>query len=248
MDLILMFAILMILFYVSKSFMSYENNSQIVNNTIDYEALEQEAKIIVALMAKVAKADGIVSTLEAELLSNTFDDFASTFDNKDEIRTQLKEIYYSEKDKNDNIVFLTKELYTRTKFSYKKRLKILEYLLNMAFIDLEYTQSEEDVIITIAENLEIKQDDFIKMLNAFKDAYTTFKQQTNHDLEQAYKILGVNKDIDLNSLKKTYRKLVKQNHPDIVSGKGLGEEEIQKATIKLQEINAAYELIKSKIN
>jgi len=52
----------------------------------------------------------------------------------------------------------------------------------------------------------------------------------------------------MKDIKKAYRKLVKDNHPDIITGRGLGEDEIQKATIRLQEINSAYELIKKQKN
>jgi DnaJ like chaperone protein len=246
MDLLLMFVVIIVLFYVSKSFMNYNVVVQ-SGGTIDYDSLEVEAKIIVALMSKVAKADGKVSELEAELLSNTFTDFASTFENSESMREELKSIYYNEKDLDDNTTFLTQELYKLTRHSYAKRIRILEYLLNMAFIDLEYAQSEEDIIITIAENLEIKQEDFMKILNAFKEAYATFQSQSHDNLDDAYKTLGVTASDDLASVKKAYRKLVKENHPDIISGKGLGEDEIQKATIRLQEINAAYDLIKTKL-
>jgi DnaJ like chaperone protein len=248
MDLVLMFVVVIVLFYVSKSFMSYNTDIENSSNTIDYETLEIEAKIIVALMSKVAKADGIVTELEAELLSHTFSDFASTFENQKQIREELKSIYKTEKDKDDNLEFLTQELYKLTKHSYSKRLKILEYLLNMAFIDLEYAQEEEDIIITIAENLEIKQDDFIKLLDAFKEAYSSFASKTHDNIQEAYKILGVDANSDMKDIKKAYRKLVKDNHPDIITGRGLGEDEIQKATIRLQEINSAYELIKKQKN
>jgi DnaJ like chaperone protein len=246
MDLLLMFVVVLVLFYVSKSFMNYNVVIE-SGGSVDYDSLEVEAKIIVALMSKVAKADGKVSELEAELLSNTFTDFASTFENSEEMREELKSIYYNEKDLDDNTTFLTQELYKLTRHSYAKRIRILEYLLNMAFIDLEYAQSEEDIIITIAENLEIKQEDFLKILNAFKEAYARFATQSHDNLDEAYKTLEVSASDDLSSVKKAYRKLVKENHPDIISGKGLGEDEIQKATIRLQEINAAYDLIKSKL-
>lgn len=242
MDIILIIIVASILIYVSKSFMSFEQAP--IDNS---NSLEVEAKLIVALMSKVAKADGRICELEAELLSHTFSDFANSFSNPLSIRKELKEIYENEKDLDDNIEFLALELYKLTKFSYKKRVRILEYLLNMAFIDKEYTDEEESVIITIAEKLEIKQEDFITILNAFKEVYEKIKNSNENSLEQAYKILGVNSKSDTKEIKIAYRKLVKENHPDIISGKGLGENAIKEATIRLQEINSAYEKIKSNL-
>ena len=63
-------------------------------------------------------------------------------------------------------------------------------------------------------------------------------------LDDAYKILGVNKNDDLNTIKKAYRKLVRQYHPDIIKSQGKSEEYIKEATAKTQEINQAYEMIK----
>mgnify|MGYP000143707800 FL=1 len=45
-------------------------------------------------------------------------------------------------------------------------------------------------------------------------------------------------------IKKAYRKLVKEHHPDIVTGQGASQSIIEEATAKLQVINEAYELIK----
>ncbi len=53
---------------------------------------EHEAGLLVALMAKVAKADGRVNELEAELLSLTFSDIAKAFENAEAIREALKAI------------------------------------------------------------------------------------------------------------------------------------------------------------
>ena len=245
MDLILLIIIVAVIVYISKSFMKFEVAVQ-NGEDIDYNALEIEAKLIVALMAKIAKADGRVSELEAELLSNTFTDFAETFENKDEIRAELKDIFYTEKELDDNTVFLSQELYKLTRHQYNKRVRILEYLLTMAFIDRELAPQEEDLLITIAENLEIRQEDFIRFLNAFKETYTSFNNSRAQKRASTdfHEVLGVTKDADFATIKKAYRDLVKQHHPDIISGKGLGEEEVQKATIKLQEINEAYEELK----
>jgi DnaJ like chaperone protein len=46
-------------------------------------------------------------------------------------------------------------------------------------------------------------------------------------------------------LKKAYRKLMNQNHPDKLVAKGLPEEMLDIATQKTQGIKAAYELIKN---
>jgi DnaJ like chaperone protein len=64
-------------------------------------------------------------------------------------------------------------------------------------------------------------------------------------LQEAYEILGVSETVSDTDLKKAYRRLMNQHHPDKLVAKGLPEEMIRLATEKTQEIKKAYELIKT---
>ena len=63
------------------------------------------------------------------------------------------------------------------------------------------------------------------------------------DLDAAYEILGVDAGASAADVKKAYRRLMSQHHPDKLVAKGLPEEMMQIATEKTQKIRAAYELI-----
>ena len=54
-----------------------------------------------------------------------------------------------------------------------------------------------------------------------------------------YEILGVSRNASKNTIKKAYRRLAMQYHPDKV--KSLGEEFRKIAEEKMKEINAAYQ-------
>ena len=205
---------------------------------------EHEAGLLIALMAKVAKADGKVSELEAELLKNVFTDIALLFENDTEIREELKKIYNKEKETYVNTVEIAKKYFKLTKNQYQKRLKVLEYLLNLAFIDGEFSEAETMIIEDIALAIEIKKDDLTRLIEQFEAYYQSKKSNAKMDLAKAYSELEIEESIDNESLKKHYRKLVKQYHPDIVTGQGADQSEIETATRKLQSINEAYEIIK----
>ncbi len=64
-----------------------------------------------------------------------------------------------------------------------------------------------------------------------------------NQLEKAYRTLGVTSSTNDGEVKKAYRKLMSQNHPDKLVSKGLPEEMIKLATQKTQEIKLAYETI-----
>ena len=59
----------------------------------------------------------------------------------------------------------------------------------------------------------------------------------------AYRVLGVAADASDAELKKAYRRLMSQNHPDKLAAKGLPESMREMAEQKTREITAAYELI-----
>ena len=63
-------------------------------------------------------------------------------------------------------------------------------------------------------------------------------------INESYAVLGVSATVTDAELKKAYRRLMSQHHPDKLIAKGLPEEMIQIATDKSQEIQKAYEQIK----
>jgi DnaJ like chaperone protein len=120
----------------------------------------------------------------------------------------------------------------------------MEYLLNLAFIDKDFSETERMITEDISNALKIKHQDFENLINTFEAFYLNQASSNALSLEKAYEILESNSSDDDTVIKKNYRKLVKQFHPDIMSGRGESQNIIDEATIKLQEINEAYELIK----
>jgi DnaJ like chaperone protein len=65
------------------------------------------------------------------------------------------------------------------------------------------------------------------------------------ELTDPYVILGLSYSADEDELKQTYRKLVRENHPDSLMARGVPAEFIKLATDKLAAINTAYEKIRA---
>jgi DnaJ like chaperone protein len=67
-------------------------------------------------------------------------------------------------------------------------------------------------------------------------------------LDDAYKALGVTKDSSDAEVKRAWRKLMSQYHPDKLMGQGVPEDMIKMATEQAKEIQLAYDLIKKSRN
>ncbi len=246
MEIVVLIIVIAILFFIGKNYKTeeFKNINLKTKDRFEGDLLHHEAGLLVALMAKVSKADGKVCELEAEVLKHTFTDISSHFQNSDEIREKLKVLYETEKNSFDNLIDICNKLYNLTKNEYHKRVKIMEYLLNLAFIDKEFSSTERMITEDISNALKIKIEDFNNLVNTFQAFYTQQASNKAISLEKAYEILESNPSDDATTLKKNYRSLVKKHHPDIISGQGASQNIIDEATKKLQEINEAYELIK----
>jgi DnaJ like chaperone protein len=64
-------------------------------------------------------------------------------------------------------------------------------------------------------------------------------------LEDAYAVLNVSADASDAEVKRAYRRLMSQHHPDKLVAKGLPEEMMKLATQKTHEIRQAYDRVKA---
>jgi len=242
-QLILIFGVVAVLVYLFRSHLSsYDYTQKREPSPKQNHDLVEEYGTVVALMAKVAKADGQVGELEAELISNIFDDIVGELDKPQEMRGRLKEIFKMEKEGGHSV----KELaHNFLEFSDAfKQQKILEFLINLAFIDGTFSKSEAHVIEEVAYIFKISPKNYNKILENYRAFYAKRANSSAMNLKQAYELLNCKDGDSLDLVKKAYRKLVKEHHPDIVRGRGENDEAIEKANERLQDINAAYEQIK----
>lgn len=135
----------------------------------------------------------------------------------------------------------------------------MEVQISMAMADGIVHQQERSVLHEVGKSLGFPGfmiDQLIKMVQAQQRFYQHSRQQggehggpgyqpaSGPSVEQAYQVLGVKSSDDQQTVKKAYRRLMSQHHPDKLVAKGLPEQMIKMATEKTQEIKAAYELIK----
>lgn len=232
-------------YWIFKSYSRYTAYSQAAfkNFSVSKESLKKsDLGLFVALVAKVAKADGRVDALEAQLIGMMFDDISNVFPQPEKTKDILKEIFNEEKERSDNIQDIAHALGSAIKRDRAKQQQFMGFLIQLAFIDGEVSQSEDLVLQTIASAFEFDPDAYHAIFDQFEKMMKNAQPKAN--ISDAYKLLGVSESDDLNTIKKAYRKLIRQYHPDIIKSQGKSEAYMQEATAKTQEINQAYEMIK----
>lgn len=195
----------------------------------------------IALVAKVAKADGRVSELEAQLIGMMFDDISKVFNEKEKTRGILKEIFNEEKEKEDTKE-VAQSLNNLLGRSILKRRQFVEFLIQLAFVDDGLSSDEDRVLRIIVHELNIATSDYEAILHKFENMKKG--QPQSMSIEEASKVLGVQPTDDFATIKKTYRNLVREYHPDIMVSQEKDAAYIEEATAKMQEINQAYQILK----
>jgi DnaJ like chaperone protein len=173
MEIIIFIAVVIIFILLNKDYNSKDFQHIKVNVKQDLKGNleDHEAGLLISLMAKVAKADGKVCELEAAMLRHTFTDISLVFNDNENIREQLKAIYANEKESFSNTIEISKKYLKLTKNDYNKRLKVMQYLLNLAFIDGDYSDTEKMIVEDIAKAIEIKENDLNNLITEFKKNY-----------------------------------------------------------------------------
>lgn len=234
-----------VFYYIFKSYSKYTDYSKeaFKNFSVSYESIKNsELGLFVALVSKVAKADGKVDALEAQLIGIMFDDISGVFPEPEKTKDILKRIFDEEKQRADNVEELAQKLSQATKRDKAKEHQFMGFLIQLAFIDGEVSESEEEILATIAQALEFDPNAYHAIFDQFEQIIKNVKPKEN--IADAYALLGVSESDDMSSIKKAYRKLVRQYHPDIIKSQGKSDAYMEEATAKTQEINQAYEMIK----
>lgn len=108
---------------------------------------------------------------------------------------------------------------------------------------------EHAMLVRIARRLGLSEADVSQLeslLRATTGSQSAAGGEPSSDrLADAYAALGITSDAGPAEVKRAYRKLISQNHPDKLAARGLPESMRPVAEERSRELNAAYDLIKS---
>ncbi len=191
-----------------------------------------------SVMGYIAKCDGRVSRDEIKLAEAVMDRLGLNA----EMRASAKKLFNEGKAPDfpigDVIEQFRRETHRRTTLMQM----FLEIQLQAAYADGVMHPAEKDALQDICRRLGIPLSRLERLDEMLRAGFGG--GEATASLDDAYRILGVDTSTSDAELKKAYRRLMSQHHPDKLVAKGLPEEMIEDATEKTQQIKSAYELIR----
>lgn len=123
----------------------------------------------------------------------------------------------------------------------------IQLLFQLAVADGLLSPDEERLIHAAATVFGLDDGVYRQLKRAYVKSQTDEGQggTVTTEVERSYAILGCQKSDTNDVIKQNYRKLATQFHPDKIAAKGLPEEFLRFATQKFQDIQGAYEILKS---
>lgn len=198
------------------------------------------------LMGKLAKADGRISQDEIAHVEN----FIQKLGMSSEHRQLAIALFKQGASQDFDVEPKLKEFMAVCGHTNSLKQMLLIYLIVMALSDGRLDAAEESLLRDFALYLGYDQSAFKQLVDMVlgQSHFAGGQASSPTALEDAYKALGVSKESSDQEIKRAYRKLMSQYHPDKLMGQGVPEDMISVATAQTQEVQAAYDLIKKSRN
>ncbi len=200
---------------------------------------------VFAIMGALCKADNVVTRDEI----NTVEQVFRMFNLQGEQRDQAKAAFNRGKQAGFDLDAAVDE-FARISRGRGPLLQLFLQLQCMAIAaDGRIDPAEHAMLVHIARRLGLDEAD-VSQLEALLRAGTAGPsapggRPPKDKLADAYTALDVTPETDAAAIKRAYRKLISQNHPDKLAARGLPESMRAVAEERSREINSAYDLIKS---
>lgn len=221
-----------------------------------------------SVMGHIAKSNGRVSEVHIRAATAFMDEMALAGDD----RREAQHAFRAGKDADFSIKDSVREVREAFARRYDLLQLFLEIQIQMAFSDGHVSEQEQTLLREVSKYLGISQTQFSFLLKRyqaefrFRQQRAQWQSQQRHNQGQqrqqrsssgpaqqsmvsrseALAVLGLSDGASEKEIKRAYRKLMAQHHPDKLVSQGLPEHMMEVAKRKSQSIQSAYELLKQK--
>lgn len=185
---------------------------------------------IIVLAAKLAKADGRVTRDEVDAFKRLFHIRADEMEN-------VARIYDRAKAEADGFKPYARQIARIFAGEPEVLEELMAALFQVALADGAMHAAERDFLRRVAAAFGFDA-------HAFARLESLFAKPKQAD---PYEVLGLAPGARADDVKRTYRRLVRENHPDALTAKGMPKEFVDLANAKLAAINGAYEKIQREL-
>jgi DnaJ like chaperone protein len=185
-------------------------------------------------MGALCKADGVISRDEIQMAETMFARFRLNEDQKAKARAAFNRGKEQDFD-------LDAELNHFLQISGRQPALLKMFLqvqVSAVAADGVIHPAEHEMLVQTARILGLPESQVDQLEAMLRGAHT------GHTGAGPGQVLGVSPSADDTEIKKAFRKLMSENHPDKLAGKGLPESMREMAEERTQEISHAYDVIK----
>ena len=186
-----------------------------------------------SILGKLSKMDGVVTKDEIAVVQ----DFINGLTIDETEKQFARQIFNEAKNSTYLIDDFAIQLYQAVKDQPTLLVSYFDLLFRIVAADGTFHPAEESALKRVKEIFNISDNQYEDLKAAYFD-----------DFDKYYKILNCTPDSTNEEIKSSYKKLVKDFHPDTIISKGLPEEFIEFASSRFREIQESYEKIKQERN
>ena len=188
-----------------------------------------------SMLAKVAKADGKVTDAEMASIASFM---ANDLNLNTQSRTVANQIFQQALNSTQPFSFFAEKFYREFHDNPDLFEMMIDIMMRVSAVDGGVHKSQERYILQAAE--------------IFKISHTTYKSLRSRHFQSEtsdyYSLLGCSPNDSNEAVRKQYRKMVRDFHPDTIVSKGLPSDFIEFANNRFREIQEAWEAIRTERN
>ena len=200
---------------------------------------------VFAVMGALCKADGVVSRNEIDMAEAMFLRFRLNESQKNMAREAFNRGKSPDFDLDAELDRFLQSAGRQPAFLQM----FLQVQVSAVAADGEVHRAEHEMLVHIARRLGLPESQVDQLEAMLRGAHAghaggASNYSTTQQIDDAYKVLGVSSEASDAEIKRAYRKLMSENHPDKMAGRGMPESMREMAEERTGEISHAYDVVK----